>query len=1002
MNSKPKKLATVYYLLPAVYSEETLMSNNRDDIPEVFRRAMEEAGWDRDENGNDGGEPPPLQNPLNNPRFYRFLVLIGLLFILLLSFGWIVNTYTEWLWFNSVNYASVWVRQWVAWGITFLVAFVIAAGMLLLNFHLARRRAIKDTSPIQPQFLAFRWVPWLVTGISLFLAFLFASAAGGNWLEFLRHAYRVPFGTSDPIYNLDVSFYLFSLPIFNFIQGWIMSLLFVTIVGILPIYAINNLPDIQTGQWQPQKSVLFRRHAVILGSLFLLFWASGYIIDLLSLVFSARGVVFGASYTDLFASRWGLIAQFVFMILAALSLFLLAFRLNFRPLLVSAGLWFAATILISGLYPGILQRYIVEPNEIERETPYIAHNIEFTRLAFGLDKIRTEPFTTEGSLNDQNLALSQEVLDTIRLWDYRPLESTYEQLQALRPYYEFSGIDIDRYEINGETRQVMLAARELDKSKLAAPSWVNLNLEFTHGYGIVMNPVDRFTPDGQPEFFIKDLPPNSEVEFEVDRPEIYYGERTNDIVYVGSAREEFSYPSGNENVYTRYSGNGGVLLDSFFKRVAFALRFSDANVLLSDEVDSDTRVMLHRQIQNRVSHIAPFLFLDGDPYIVVSNGRLVWMVDAYTISGSFPYSTPTSQGFNYIRNASKITVDAYDGSVNFYFADTSDPLIQSYSRAFPGMFQPLSAMPADLHSHIRYPEDLFRVQTTQYLTYHMQDVRVFYNKEDLWELPTEIISNTEQSLEPYYVILPLPGQTESEYLLIQPYTPAEKNNMVAWLAARNDGDNYGELIAYELPKQELIFGPIQIEGRIDQEPEISQQFSLWDQRGSQVIRGNLLVVPFEDSFLYVEPVYLLSETSALPELKRVIVANNSEVAMAETLEGALTSLIQGDADEVIAAEAAEERAAAAETAAAASTAEETTTEESSEGSSTITVPEGSVTGSSELDTLVQNLVSSANDHFLAAEQAQRDGDWARYGEELEALQADLQLLTQLTASVEGE
>ncbi|MEM7114036.1 MAG: UPF0182 family protein [Chloroflexota bacterium] len=984
------------------------MSNNRDDIPEVFRRAMEEAGWDRDEDGNGSGEPPPLQNPLNNPRFYRLLVLIGLLLVLLLSFSWIVNTYTEWLWFNSVDYANVWIRQWVAWGITFLIAFAIAAGTLLINFHVARRRAIKDTSPIQNQLLDYRWVPWLLTAAALFLGFLFASTAGSNWLEFLRHTYRSPFGTSDPIFNLDVSFYLFSLPIYNFIRGWVLSLLFVTILGVLPIYAINNLADIQTGQWQPQKSDMIRRHIAFLGVIFLLFWAAGYIVDLLGLVFSPRGVVFGAGYTDLFASRWGLIAQFIFMVLAALSLFLVIFRVNFRPLLISAGLWFAATILISGLYPGILQRYIVEPNEIERETPYIAHNIEFTRLAFGLDKIKTQPFTTEGSLNDQNLALSQEVLDTIRLWDYRPLESTYEQLQALRPYYEFSGIDIDRYEIDGETRQVMLAARELDKSKLAAPSWVNLNLEFTHGYGIVMNPVDRFTPDGQPEFFIKDLPPNSEVEFEVERPEIYYGERTNDVVYVGSAREEFSYPSGNDNVYTRYGGVGGVLLDSFFKRAAFALRFSDANVLLSDEVDSDTRVMLHRQIQTRVSHIAPFLFLDGDPYLVVANGRLVWMLDAYTISGSFPYSAPTVRGFNYIRNASKITVDAYDGNVNFYFADTEDPLIQAYSQAFPGMFQPLSAMPQELFDHIRYPEDLFRVQTTQYLTYHMQDVRVFYNKEDLWELPTEIISSSEQNLEPYYVILPLPGETESEYLLIQPYTPAEKNNMVAWLAARNDGENYGELIAYELPKQELIFGPIQIEGRIDQEPEISQQFSLWDQRGSQVIRGNLLVVPFEDSFLYVEPVYLLSETSALPELKRVIVANNSEVAMEETLEQALVSLIQGDADEVIAGEAAqaaaEERAAAqaAQTAVSETTSEETAAEETSEGSATITIPEGSITGSDELDILVENLISSANDHFLAAEQAQRDGDWAKYGEELQALQEDLQLLTQLTATVEDE
>lgn len=967
--------------------------NNRDDIPEVFRRAMEEAGWDRDGNGTGGDGRPPLQNPLSNPRFNRLVWLIGILLVLLLSFSWFVNSYTEWLWFKGVNYSDVWLRQWTVWLAAFGSAFAIATTTLLVNFHLARRKAIQETSPFLPQFLNFRWAPWLLSGAAILLGLLFAAAAGNQWLDFLRQFYRVPFGTADPIFHLDISFYLFDLPIYNFLQGWALSLLFVVLLGVIPIYAINHLPDIQTGAWEPLKSVHFRRHVAFLGAIFLLFWASGYILDLLGMLYSPRGVVFGASYTDMFASRYGLYAQFVAMVLAALSLLVLMFRVNLRPLLASVALWLLATILISGLYPGILQRYVVEPNEIERERPYIAYNIEYTRQAFDLNRIETRQFAATGSISSEQVAANRDLFRNIRLWDYRPLQATYEQLQALRPYYEFSGIDIDRYQVNGEVRQVMLAGRELDKTKLAAPSWVNLNLEFTHGYGIVMNPVDRFTPDGQPEFFIQDLPPRSNVDLEVTRPEIYYGELTDDIVFVASGLEEFSYPSGNQNVYSSYEGEGGVLLDSLFKRVAFALRFSDANVLLSDQIDGDTRVQMHRQIRNRVREITPFLVMDSDPYLVLANGRLIWMLDAYTLSANFPYATPTAGGFNYIRNAAKITIDAYEGTVTYYLADPNDPLIQAYNAAFPGVFHDLSEMPAELQSHIRYPQDLFGVQTQQYLTYHMTDERVFYNKEDLWQLPTEILTDSEQPLEPYYVILPLPNETTPEYLLMQPYTPAEKNNMVAWLAARNDPPNYGQLIVYELPKQELIFGPIQIEGRIDQEPAISQQFSLWDQRGSQVIRGNLLVLPFQDSFLYVEPVYLLSETSALPELKRVIVANNSEVAMEETLQLALASLIQGDVDEAAAVDAAKAADVAADAAAAAAA-------QQAQGGETAVSPETTTpeTSTTELEALVTSTIQSANEHFLAAEAAQRSGDWATYGTELEALRADLELLGQLTGT----
>jgi uncharacterized protein len=493
-----------------------------------------------------------------------------------------------------------------------------------------------------------------------------------------------------------------------------------------------------------------------------------------------------------------------------------------------------------------------------------------------------------------------------------------------------------------------------------------------------MNPVDQFTTEGQPEFFIQDLPPQSIVEeIQITQPEVYFGELMADEVFVSSTRPSFSYPSGAENVKTVYTGSGGVALDSFLKRTAFALRLTDANVILSDEIDDDTRVLLYRQIRSRVAKIAPFLSLDGDPYIVITDdGKLIWILDAYTLSNKFPYATPTESGLNYIRNAVKITIDAYNGTVNFYLVDEADPIIQTYNAAFPGLFQPLNEMPADLLTHLRYPESLFRIQAQQYLTYHMTNERVFYNREDLWQFPQETYDGNEQVMEPYYVNMPLPGEFETEYLLIQPVTPVGKSNMIAWIAARNDVPNYGELVVYELPKQELVFGPLQIEARIDQDPEISAQFSLWDQGGSRVIRGNLLVIPVGESFLYVEPVYLLSDTSALPELKRVIVATDTRIAMAVTLDAALADLLQAEPGQVV----------DVDVDAAVESGEEGETAVPTPSPTRIPLP---------TDASIEQLIESANNHYQAAEAAQRAGDWAAYGAELDALQQDLERLMEL-------
>jgi len=972
------------------------MKQDDFDIPEVFRRAMEEAGWrGEQEEGGGGRRPPrrPFPPPARSPRVNRLILLSILVLLFLFSLGSIASFYTDFLWFDHLGFRDMFIKRLTVRAVVFTGTFVVALAVLLGNWLLARRRALRDATPVQPNALRSGAIGALITGAALLLAFLFASAAASQWEELLLWQNAQGFGLADPIFGRDVGFYVFQLPVYEFFQGWVATLLFLVALGLLPIYAGSNLLEIQRGAWRPLQSGGLRRHLAVLLGLLALVWAGGYALDTYGLLFSNRGVAYGASYVDLRASLWALRLQAVFAVLTALALFYNVLRPNVRLPLLTGALWLVASLVVGGALPGLLQRYVVEPNELSLETPYIEHNIKFTRAAFALDEIESIPFGTVEDLSPEDLLENEDVLRNVRLWDYRPLQQTYQQLQGLRPYYAIGEIDIDRYQIDGEQRQVMLAARELDKTRLPAPSWVNRNLEFTHGYGIIMNPVNEVTAEGQPNFFIKDLPPQSRVpSIEVTRPEIYFGELTNDTIYVGSAREEFSYPSGDENVYTNYEGTGGIVLDSFLKRLAFAMRGSDPNVLLSNDITETTRVQYRRQIQERVRELTPFLMLDTDPYLVVNDeGRLIWLQDAYTTSDDFPYSTParlsarpsvtetlpngatlplSTRPFNYMRNAVKITIDAYDGSVTYYVSEPDDPIIRSYTLAFPDVFRPMDEMPADLQAHLRYPVDLFWTQARQFLTYHMNDVRVFYNKEDLWQIPSEVVANATQETEPYYVTLPLPNEDEPEYLLILPFSPANKNNMIAWLAARNDPGHYGELVVYEMDRQSLVFGPLQVEGRIDQEPSISQQFTLWDQRGSSVVRGNLLVLPINQSFLYVEPVYLLSEANALPELRRIVTASNTGVAMAETLDRSLVALAQAGTDGTA-----------------------VTDDATSPPDEAGTTPQP--TPSADPATL-EELVAAANAHLRAAEQAQRDGDWARYGQELAALRENLDQLASLT------
>lgn len=910
------------------------------------------------------------------PYINRWTLLVVLALIVLLSFNWVITTLTEWLWFQAVGYQRVWLTIFWARIGAFAAAFLVAALVLVGNWLLARWLVIRVPNIFgEERLLEERWVAPTLTGIGLFLAWIMGQVGAGHWSDILLYLARRPFGVQDPLFNLDVGFYIFELPFFSFIYNWVFQLLFLTFIGTVAVYALSQWENIQARDFMLLPYI--RKHGALLVAFLLLVWAAGHQLRIWNLVYSPRGVVFGASYTDVRATLPTLRLQMLIMGLAGLVALANYVRPMVRLPVALFGLWVVVGVLGNGVYAGILQRYVVEPNELNREAPYIAHNIAATRAAYGLDSVERRPFERLADLTAADLDQNAFVLRNVRLWDERPLARTYEQLQELRPYYRFSRIDVDRYRLaDGSYRQVQLAARELEKENLPARTWVNEHLIFTHGYGIVMSPVDEVTPEGQPRLWIKDLPPEVNIPgngLTITRPEIYYGEFMRDYVLVGSAQPEFDYPRGEENVFSHYEGRGGVVLSSFWRRLLFALRLADPNILLSQSVTPETRVLLYRPVRERAAHIAPFLRYDQDPYLVVdeATGRLVWIIDAYTVSDRYPYATGRG-GLNYIRNAVKVTVDAYDGTVTYYVADPNEPILQAYATLFPGLFQPLEAMPPSLRSHLRYPRDLFNIQAELFATYHMEDVRVFYNREDQWALPNEIFETQEIRMEPYYVILDLPGDAERqpEFVLIQPYTPANKLNMIAWLAARNDPPHMGKLVVYEFPKQELVFGPMQVEARIDQDPQISQQLTLWSQRGSRVIRGNLLVIPLEQSVLYIEPLYLLAETGELPELKRVIVASGNRVVMRETLAEAIAALV-GQAPSAVV--------------------------EGSEPAG------GSASLSAEgIPADIAELVREANEHYRRAEEARIEGDWARFGEELEALEEVLQQLEQLTGGTTPE
>jgi uncharacterized protein len=844
----------------------------------------------------------PRQSAL--ARFTIAAVVVGIFLMLL---GLASDLLVDWLWFSSIGYLQVFLTSIGAKAVLFFVVLTATAVILWLNgllaLHFARRQPIQavasgwnpaGNAPPPDPFAMMRdrltWPRFVVLGAGL-LALLVAAAEAGNWGIFLRFLYQAPFGADDPLYNKDIGFYLFSLPAYIAIKNWMLFTLVLSALFAGAIYWVRG--DIEYHARHRSISPTAIAHGSALVGLLFVVKAWSYGLDRYLLLYGDNGVVVGASYTDVHVSLPGLWLMIGLSIIAALAawanLWLRTYRLPAAAfILVGTG-----SFVLSGAVPVLFRNFFVKPTELQLEKPYIERNIALTRQAYNLDQIAAKPFAAEQKLTFKTLEANKATIENIRLWDWLPLSDTYAQLQEIRTYYKFHDLDVDRYWLDGSYQSVMLSARELRPSLLPpnAQTWVNRHLLFTHGNGAVMSPVTRKSTEGLPFFYLRDIPPVADGGPKIDEPRIYFGEGSDDYVIVKGSTPEFDYPKGKDNVYAAYDGAGGVPIGAMAWRTLFAYYFNDPNLLLSSYITTDSRIMIRRNIQERVRTIAPFLRLDHDPYLVISNGRMFWMQDAYTTSSYFPSAQPAQDlDLNYIRNSVKVTVDAYNGTVELYLIDPGDPIAATYRRIFPTLFKLFAAMPPDLQKHIRYPEDLFLIQARLYQTYHMEAADVFYNREDLWQFPRQPGGDGISTMTPYYIIMRLPGEPQAEFFLMLPMVPSRRDNMIAWLAARCDAPDYGKLIVYEFPKEKLVYGPFQIEARINQNTEISQQLTLWNQMGSRVIRGNLLVIPIENSILYVSPLYLRAQQGHLPELKRVIAAYGEHVVMKETLAEALAAL----------------------------------------------------------------------------------------------------------------
>lgn len=941
-------------------------------------------------------------------------ILIAILLILLL-FVSLIGYLTDFLWFKELGYTTVFFTKLFTQlkiGIPTFLVITLASYIYLKVLKRGYYKKVESTDVANEKNLNL--ITWAMAAIfSGAFTFVIVSQL---WFEILRFMNATSFGIEDPMYGMDVSFYVFKLDFISQLNQMMIGVLIgfgVLTVLYYTILMAMRKPEIFESVEEPQEDEtrydgtggqqagagnfsafgpfeeifgkffggaqqhqqrprprgrkqfddenfmrlmnIASHQLIVIGVLFFAMLGINFFLKQYDLLYTQTGLLFGAGYTDVNITLWVYRALMVLSVVAAVTFAVGISRKKFKSILTVPVIMILVGLAGSGASI-MVQNLIVSPDEINKESQYLERNIKYTQMAYGLDDVVIRPFAASNQLTKEDILNNQETISNIRINDFEPVEKFYNQTQSIRLYYSFNDVDVDRYMINGEYTQTFLSAREIDETKIRE-EWLNRHLKYTHGYGITLSRVDKVTASGQPDMLIKSIPPVSSVdEIAITQPEIYFGELTNNYILTNTDEEEFDYPDGESNTYTTYEGDAGIEL-GLINRAMFAIRERSLKLLVSTNIKPDSKIVINRNINERVRKIMPYLQYDSDPYVVTDEGRLYWIIDAYTVSNRYPYSEPYADqtNVNYIRNSVKVVIDAYHGDVNYYLVDDKDPIANTMKAIYPVLFKDFEEMPEGLKSHIRYPNALFNIQANVYKRYHMDDVKVFYQGEDLWDISNEIYGITETTMVPNYYIMKLPGENSAEFVNSIPYTPKSKKNMTGLLVARNDGTHYGELVLYQLPKDKLVYGPMQIEAQIDQNPEISKEFSLWNSSGSSYTRGNMFVIPIEESFIYVEPVYLEATNSSIPEVKRVIVAYGDRIAYEETLDKALDSLF-GSGDS---------------------------------GGEKPTVPDGGSTDGMDSDQLIQ-LIAEAFDN---AQLAQRNGDWAAYGEYMKQMQNYLNLLT---------
>ncbi len=934
------------------------------------------------------------------PGMFRRLAIVLVLLVLFFGLGSAISRLlTNYWWYEELGHTEVFWTPIVASicvGVFFAVVFfAIFYGSLFLARKISPR-LLPVTEEGEANVFEWatkqRWTGRIVLLVALVMAVIFGFSYAGRWEEILLFLNKVDFGYTDPLFGKDVSFFVYTLPLWSMLVNFVGITMLFTFAATTFIY-IADRALVLNEKNKIRLAPHVKAHLSAILAIAMVAKAGDYMLQTWELDFSTRAVTFGAGYTDVHASLPVLhFLAIVSLIAAAMFLINIRYR-GWRLPALAIAVMFLTWAIAGKAYPAIVQQYRVSPNEIAVESEYITKNVDATRWAFDITDVPKVSLGATTNLSATDVKANSGTTGNVRLWEPRPALSTYSQIQEIRLYYSFTDVDVDRYHIDGEYRQVLISGRELDQSQLQTQSqtWVNKHLTYTHGYGFVLSPVNVAGGDGLPLLLVSNIPPTTKTDLPITRPAIYYGELGNTFVVVNTTNKEFDYPEGDANVFTTYEGRGGVPIGSTARQLAFAFRFGDLKLLFSSSLTAESRVMYNRTISERVEALASFLAFDKDPYIVLrDDGSLVWMWDAYTTTDRFPYSQPLGNGSNYIRNSVKVVIDAYNGDVTLYQIDEDDAIANTWGKIYEGLFTPGDQMPEDLKRHWRYPEDLFSVQASVLSTYHMTDPQIFYNKEDVWEIPKEIYGEEEIDVVPYYEVLTLPGETEPEFVLVRPFVPLSKKNMVALLMARQDGEHYGELVLVDFPKNKLVYGPAQMEARISNDPVISSQLTLWSQAGSDVIRGNLLVVPIEDSVMYFEPVYLQASQSPIPELTRVIVAYGEDIVMEPSLADALTKLFGEKFTDDLVSPPDEVTTTTGST--TTTTAPPTTTTTVPVQTTTTTTAGGPVT---PLPTDAASLIELASQHYEAAIEAQKRGDWAAYGAELQALGRVLESLAAL-------